>query len=216
MADFFRWQQSLALQNRASRIRNIIPTVVEQTARGERSYDIYSRLLKNRIVFLGDEVTDHLSNLVIAQLLFLEQEDPDKDIDLYINSPGGSVSAGLAIYDCMQLVKPDVSTICIGMAASAAALLLCGGAAGKRYALTYSRLLIHQPWIEGIGGQASDISIQAEEILRIRQATNEIIARHCGKDVAEVARDTERDHYLDSQEAVEYGLIDKIITRESR
>jgi len=190
--------------------------VVEQTARGERSYDIYSRLLKNRIVFLGDDVSDHLCNLVIAQLLFLEQEDADKDIDLYINSPGGSISAGLAIYDCMQLIKPDVSTICIGMAASAAALLLAAGAAGKRFALPYSRIMIHQPWIQGIGGQATDIDIHAKEILHIRQATNEILAHHTGQDLERIQRDTERDYYMDAEQAVEYGILDKVITRESR
>jgi ATP-dependent Clp protease protease subunit len=190
--------------------------VVEQTARGERSYDIYSRLLKNRIVFLGDDVSDHLCNLVIAQLLFLEQEDADKDIDLYINSPGGSISAGLAIYDCMQLIKPDVSTICIGMAASAAALLLAAGAAGKRFALPYSRIMIHQPWIQGIGGQATDIDIHAREILHIRQATNEILARHTGQDLERIQRDTERDYYMDAEQAVGYGILDKVITRESR
>lgn len=194
----------------------IIPTVVEQSARGERSYDIYSRLLKNRIIFLGEEVSDRLSNLVIAQLLFLEQDDPDKDIDLYINSPGGSVSAGLAIYDCMQLVKPDVSTICIGMAASAAAVLLAGGAAGKRFSLPFSRVLIHQPWIEEIGGQASDIDIEAKEILRIRRDTNMILAKHTGKSFEEIAGDTERDFYMDAAQAVDYGIIDRIITKDSR
>lgn len=194
----------------------IIPTVVEQSARGERSYDIYSRLLKNRIIFLGEEVSDRLSNLVIAQLLFLEQDDPDKDIDLYINSPGGSVSAGLAIYDCMQLVKPDVSTICIGMAASAAAVLLAGGAAGKRFSLPFSRVLIHQPWIEEIGGQASDIDIEAKEILRIRHDTNMILAKHTGKSFEEIAGDTERDFYMDAAQAVDYGIIDRIITKDSR
>ncbi len=201
---------------RIARAQHLVPMVVEQTARGERSYDIYSRLLKNRIVFLGDDVTDHLCNLVIAQLLFLEQEDADKDIDLYINSPGGSISAGLAIYDCMQLIKPDVSTICIGMAASAAALLLAAGAPGKRFALPYSRIMIHQPWIHGIGGQATDIDIHAKEILRIREATNEILARHTGQDLERIERDTERDYYMDAEQAVEYGILDKVITRESR
>ena len=201
---------------RIARAQHLVPMVVEQTARGERSYDIYSRLLKNRIVFLGDDVSDHLCNLVIAQLLFLEQEDADKDIDLYINSPGGSISAGLAIYDCMQLIKPDVSTICIGMAASAAALLLAAGAAGKRFALPYSRIMIHQPWIQGIGGQATDIDIHAREILHIRQATNEILARHPGQDLERIQRDTERDYYMDAEQAVGYGLLDKVITRESR
>jgi ATP-dependent Clp protease protease subunit len=201
---------------RIARAQHLVPMVVEQTARGERSYDIYSRLLKNRIVFLGDDVSDHLCNLVIAQLLFLEQEDADKDIDLYINSPGGSISAGLAIYDCMQLIKPDVSTICIGMAASAAALLLAAGAAGKRFALPYSRIMIHQPWIQGIGGQATDIDIHAREILHIRQATNEILARHTGQDLERIQRDTERDYYMDAEQAVGYGILDKVITRESR
>lgn len=195
---------------------SIVPIVIDQTSRGERSYDIYSRLLKNRIVFLGDEVSDALSNLVIAQLLYLEQEDPDKDIDLYINSPGGSVSAGLAIYDCMQLIKPDVSTICLGMAASAAALLLCGGAAGKRYALPYSRIMIHQPWMGGVSGQATDIDIQAKEILKIREDTNRILAKHSGQTYEQICLDTERDNYMSAEEAIKYGLIDKVITREER
>lgn len=201
-----------------SNIRNqhLIPIVVEQTARGERSYDIYSRLLKNRIVFLGDEIEDNLANLVIAQLLFLEQEDPDKDIDLYINSPGGSVTAGMAIYDCMQLVKPDVSTICVGMAASAAALLLCAGAKGKRFSLPYSRILIHQPWIKGIGGQATDVDIHAREILKTKETLNNIIANHTGQPLEKVKQDTERDYYMSASEAVEYGLIDKIITKDAR
>ncbi|MGI5843000.1 MAG: ATP-dependent Clp endopeptidase proteolytic subunit ClpP [Candidatus Xenobium sp.] len=202
--------------HKIARAQHLVPMVVEQTARGERSYDIYSRLLKNRIVFLGDDVSDRLCNLVIAQLLFLEQEDADKDIDLYINSPGGSISAGLAIYDCMQLIKPDVSTICIGMAASAAALLLAAGAAGKRFALPYSRIMIHQPWVQGVGGQATDIDIHAREILRIRQATNEILARHTGQDLERIQQDTERDYYMDAEEAVGYGILDKVITRESR
>mgnify|MGYP004535578645 FL=1 len=197
-------------------LNSLIPMVIEQTARGERSYDIYSRLLKNRILFLGSEVSDATSNLIIAQLLFLEQEDPDKDIDVYINSPGGSVTAGLAIYDCMQLIKPDVSTICIGMAASAAAVILAGGAKGKRYSLPYSRIMIHQPWIQGIGGQATDIDIHAREILRLREDTNGILARHTGKTLEEVDRDTERDHYMSAEEAMAYGLIDKVITKEAR
>lgn len=197
-------------------LNSLIPMVIEQTARGERSYDIYSRLLKNRILFLGSEVSDATSNLIIAQLLFLEQEDPDKDIDVYINSPGGSVTAGLAIYDCMQLIKPDVSTICIGMAASAAAVILAGGAKGKRYSLPYSRIMIHQPWIQGIGGQATDIDIHAREILRLREDTNGILARHTGKTLEEVARDTERDNYMSAEEAMAYGLIDKVITKEAR
>lgn len=202
--------------NNSDMLNSLIPMVIEQTARGERSYDIYSRLLKNRILFLGSEVSDATSNLIIAQLLFLEQEDPDKDIDVYINSPGGSVTAGLAIYDCMQLIKPDVSTICIGMAASAAAVILAGGAKGKRYSLPYSRIMIHQPWIQGIGGQATDIDIHAREILRLREDTNGILARHTGKTLEEVTRDTERDHYMSAEEAMAYGLIDKVITKEAR
>ncbi len=202
--------------NNSDMLNSLIPMVIEQTARGERSYDIYSRLLKNRILFLGSEVSDATSNLIIAQLLFLEQEDPDKDIDVYINSPGGSVTAGLAIYDCMQLIKPDVSTICIGMAASAAAVILAGGAKGKRYSLPYSRIMIHQPWIQGIGGQATDIDIHAREILRLREDTNGILARHTGKTLEEVARDTERDNYMSAEEAMAYGLIDKVITKDAR
>jgi ATP-dependent Clp protease protease subunit len=201
----------------ASMIQNtLIPYVVEQTARGERSYDIYSRLLKNRIIFIGDAIDDHIANLVIAQLLFLEQEDPDKDIDVYINSPGGSVTSGLAMYDCMQLVKPDVSCICMGMAASAAAVLLAGGAKGKRYALPYSRIMIHQPWIGQIGGQATDIDIHARQILKTRETLNRILADHTGQPLERVQRDTERDYYMSAAEAVEYGLIDQVITRDSR
>lgn len=190
--------------------------VVEQTARGERAYDIYSRLLKNRIIFVGDPIEDSVANLVIAQLLYLEQEDPDKDIDLYINSPGGSVTAGLAMYDCMQLVKPDVSCICMGMAASAAAVLLAGGAAGKRYALPYSRIMIHQPWIRGIGGQATDIDIHAKQILKTRKTLNEILAKHCNQPLEKVELDTERDYYMSGEEAKAYGIIDQVITSESR
>ncbi len=194
----------------------IIPTVVEQTARGERAYDIYSRLLKNRIIFVGDAIEDSVANLVIAQLLFLEQEDPDKDIDLYINSPGGSVTAGLAMYDCMQLVKPDVSCICMGMAASAAAVLLAGGADGKRFALPYSRIMIHQPWIGSIGGQATDIDIHAKQILKTRETLNKILADRCNQDLEKVERDTERDYYMSAEEAKAYGIIDQVITSESR
>lgn len=201
---------------RIERAHRLVPMVVEQTARGERSYDIYSRLLKNRIIFVGTPIYDVIASLVIAQLLFLEQEDPDKDIDVYINSPGGSTTSGLAIYDCMQLVKPDVSTICMGLAASASALLLAGGAAGKRFALPYARVLIHQPWIRGIGGQATDVDIHAREILRTRQVMNELLSKHTGKDIEEIQRDTERDYYLTAEEAQEYGIIDKVITKESR
>lgn len=194
----------------------MVPIVIEQTSRGERAYDIYSRLLKNRIIFVGQRITDSVANLVVAQLLYLEQEDPDRDIDIYINSPGGSVSAGLAMYDCMQLVKPDVSTICMGLAASAAAFLLAGGTKGKRYSLPYSRVMIHQPWIKQVGGQATDIAIHAKEILHTRHTINEILAEHCGQPLERVARDTERDYYMTSDEAIEYGIIDKIITREAR
>jgi ATP-dependent Clp protease protease subunit len=196
--------------------QHLVPMVVEQTARGERAYDIYSRLLKNRIIFLGMPIDDGVANLVIAQLLFLEQEDPDKDIDLYINSPGGSVTAGLAMYDCMQLVKPDVSTICMGMAASAAALLLAGGAAGKRYALPHSRIMIHQPWIRGIGGQATDIEIHARQIIQTRALLDQILADHSGQPLERVKKDTERDNFMSSEEAKTYGLIDKVISKESR
>ena len=194
----------------------LIPIVVEQTARGERSYDIYSRLLKNRIIFVGDPIEDSVANLVIAQLLFLEQDDPDKDIDIYINSPGGSVTAGLAMYDCMQLVKPDVSCICMGMAASAAAVLLSGGAKGKRYALPYSRIMIHQPWIGQIGGQATDIDIHAKQILKTRDTLNRILADHYGQTLEKIEQDTERDYYMSAEEAKAYGIIDEVITSESR
>jgi len=190
--------------------------VVEQTARGERAYDIYSRLLKNRIIFVGDAIDDNVANLVIAQLLYLEQEDPDKDVDMYINSPGGSTTAGLAIYDTMQLVKPDISTICMGMAASAAALLLSGGSKGKRFALPYSRILIHQPWTKGIGGQAVDVDIHAKEILHTRKVLNDILVKHTGQTLDQIEKDTDRDYYMSAEEAQEYGLIDKIISRESR
>ncbi|NDD27427.1 MAG: ATP-dependent Clp endopeptidase proteolytic subunit ClpP [Proteobacteria bacterium] len=204
------------MEDRIARAQHLVPMVVEQTARGERSYDIYSRLLKSRIIFLGDAVDDTVANLIIAQLLFLEQEDPDKDIDIYINSPGGSVSAGLAIYDCMQLVKPEVSTVCMGLAASAAALLLAGGAAGKRYALPFSRILIHQPWIKSIGGQATDVDIQAREILHTRATLNGILVHHTGQPLERIQQDTERDYYMSAEEAKAYGLIDKVISKESR
>jgi len=195
---------------------HLVPMVVEQTPRGERSYDIYSRLLKERIIFIGSPIDDVVANLVIAQLLFLEKDDADKDIDIYINSPGGSTTAGLAIYDCMQLVKPDVSTICMGLAASAAAILLAAGAAGKRYALPYSRILIHQPWIRGLGGQATDIDIHAQEIMRTRRIMNEILAHHTGKPIEKIKHDTDRDYYMSPDEAMEYGIIDKIIRKNSR
>mgnify|MGYP002616354787 FL=1 len=190
---------------------NYVPIVVEQSNRGERSYDIYSRLLKDRIVFVTGEIDDTMANLVIAQLLFLESEDPDKDIHLYINSPGGSVSAGLAIYDTMQYIKPDVSTICMGMAASMASVLLAAGAPGKRFALPYSRVMIHQP-LGGVQGQASEIEITAREILRLRDEMNGILASHTGQTKEKIAQDTDRDNYMSSQEAKEYGLIDEVIT----
>ncbi len=190
---------------------NLVPMVVEQTSRGERSFDIYSRLLKERVVFLVGGVDDNVANLIVAQLLFLESENPDKDINLYINSPGGSVTAGLAIYDTMQFLKPDVSTMCIGQAASMGALLLAAGAAGKRYSLPHSRVMIHQPWAGGISGQATDIEIHAREILTMRERLNEILSRHTGKPVDEIARDTERDRFLSAEDAKSYGLIDDVL-----
>ncbi len=188
----------------------LIPMVIEQSARGERSFDIYSRLLRDRIVFLGHEIDDDFANLVIAQLLFLEAEDPEKDISLYINSPGGSVTAGLAVYDTMQYVRPDVSTICLGQAASMAAWLLAAGARGKRMALPNARVMIHQP-IGGVRGQASDIDIHAREILKLRERMNEILAAHTGKTIPEIARDTERDYHLSGAEALTYGLVDRVV-----
>ena len=193
---------------------SLVPYVVEQTNRGERSYDIFSRLLNDRIVFLGEEVNDTTASLVVAQLLYLEAQDPDKDIQMYINSPGGSVTAGMAIYDTMQYIKPDVSTICIGMAASMASVLLAAGTKGKRFALPYSRVMIHQP-LGGAQGQASDIAIHAKEILRIREEMNAILAKHTGKTAAQIKEDTERDHFLTSKEAVEYGLIDEVLDRNT-
>ncbi len=190
----------------------LVPYVIEQTSRGERSYDIYSRLLKDRIIFLADEVNDTTASVIVAQLLFLAAEDPDKDIHFYINSPGGSISAGMAIYDTMQYIKPDVSTICVGMAASMGAFLLAGGEKGKRYALPNSEIMIHQP-LGGARGQASDIQIHAEHILKTKKKMNEILAENTGKPVEQVAKDTDRDNFLSAQEAMEYGLIDKIVTR---
>lgn len=189
----------------------LVPMVVEQSARGERAYDIYSRLLKERVIFLIGPVEDHMANLVVAQLLFLESENPDKDIHLYINSPGGVVTAGLAIYDTMQFVKPEVSTMCIGQAASMGALLLAGGAAGKRYCLPHSRVMIHQP-LGGFQGQASDIDIHAREILAVRERLNNILAKHTGQSIETVQKDTDRDNFLSAQDAVEYGLIDQVLS----
>lgn len=194
-------------------IRNasgLVPMVIEQTSRGERSYDIYSRLLKERIIFLLGEVEDHMANLVVAQLLFLESENPEKDISLYINSPGGVVTAGLAIYDTIQFIKPDVSTLCIGQAASAAALLLCAGADGKRFCLPNSRVMIHQP-LGGYRGQATDIEIHARETLAVRERLNSIMAKHTKKTPDQIMRDTERDNFMSASQAVEYGLIDKVL-----
>lgn len=191
---------------------SFVPIVVEQSNRGERAYDIYSRLLKDRIVFLGGPINDTVANLIIAQLLFLEAEDPDKDIYLYINSPGGVVTAGMAIYDTMQYIKPDVSTICLGSAASMGALLLTAGAKGKRYALPYSRIMIHQP-LGGAQGQATDIEIHAREILRLREITNDLLVRHTGQPLEKIQRDTERDFFMSSQAAKEYGLIDAMLER---
>ncbi|MGR8998541.1 MAG: ATP-dependent Clp endopeptidase proteolytic subunit ClpP [Gammaproteobacteria bacterium] len=189
----------------------LVPIVIEQTARGERSFDIYSRLLKERVIFLVGQVEDYMANLVVAQLLFLESENPDKDIHLYINSPGGSVTAGMSIYDTMQFIKPDVSTLCIGQAASMGALLLTGGAAGKRYCLPHSRMMIHQP-LGGFQGQASDFDIHAREILNIREKLNKILAFHTGQPLEKVQQDTDRDNFLSSDDAASYGLIDKVLS----
>ncbi|HEV8188507.1 MAG TPA: ATP-dependent Clp endopeptidase proteolytic subunit ClpP [Pyrinomonadaceae bacterium] len=188
----------------------LIPMVVEQTSRGERAFDIYSRLLKDNIIFLGTPIDDQIANLIVAQLLFLEAEDPEKDINLYINSPGGSVTAGLAIYDTMQFIRPDVTTICVGMCASMGALLLTAGAKGKRFALPNSRILIHQP-SGGMQGQATDVRIHAEELIRIRELTSQILAKHTGQDMETIERDVERDRYLSAVQAKEYGLIDEVI-----
>lgn len=194
---------------------NLVPIVVEQTARGERSYDIYSRLLKERVVFVVGGIDDYVANVVAAQLLFLESENPEKDISLYINSPGGVVTAGMAIYDTMQFIKPDISTICLGQAASAAAVLLAGGAKGKRYCLPHSRIMIHQPH-GGAQGQATDIEIQAREILYLRQKLNEIMVRHTGQTLERIQLDTERDRFMSGEEAVKYGLIDTVLDKRGR
>lgn len=192
---------------------NLVPMVIEQTPRGERSYDIYSRLLKERVIFIVGQIEDHMANLVVAQLLFLESENPDKDISVYINSPGGSVTAGLAIYDTMQFIKPDISTLCIGQAASMGAVLLAAGAKGKRFSLPHSRVMIHQP-LGGYQGQASDIEIHAKEILKIREQLNQLLADHTGQTIDTIDKDTERDNFMASDEAVKYGLIDEVL--ESR
>jgi ATP-dependent Clp protease, protease subunit len=191
---------------------NLVPMVVEQTARGERAYDIYSRLLKERVIFVVGPIEDHMANLVVAQLLYLESENPDKDIHLYINSPGGVVTAGMSIYDTMQFVKPDVSTICVGQAASMGAILLAGGAKGKRFCLPHSRIMIHQP-LGGFQGQASDIDIHAREVLKIRDRLNEILATHTGQPKEKVAQDTDRDFFMGGEESVAYGLVDRMLSR---
>jgi ATP-dependent Clp protease protease subunit len=195
-----------------TRALNLVPIVVEQTARGERSYDIYSRLLKERVVFVVGPVEDYMANLIVAQLLFLESENPDKDIALYINSPGGSVSAGLSIYDTMQFVKPDISTICVGQAASMGAVLLAGGAKGKRFCLPHSRMMIHQP-LAGFQGQASDIDIHAREVLQTRERLNRILSNHTGQTIEKIATDTDRDNFMGGAQAVTYGLIDRVLER---
>lgn len=196
--------------NLATVTSNLVPMVVEQTARGERAFDIYSRLLKDRVIFLGGPIDDYVANLVVAQLLFLESENPDKDISIYINSPGGVVTAGLAIYDTMQFIKPDVSTMCMGQAASMGALLLAGGCAGKRFCLPNARVMIHQP-LGGVQGQASDIAIHAEETLKIRARLNEILARHTGQPVDIISKDTDRDNFMSAERAHQYGIVDKIL-----
>ena len=200
------------MSSNQTRALNLVPMVVEQTSRGERAYDIYSRLLKERVVFLVGPVDDHVANVIVAQLLFLEAENPEKDINLYINSPGGIVTAGLAIYDTMQFIKPDVSTICVGQAASMGALLLAAGAKGKRYALPNSRIMIHQP-LGGFQGQATDIEIHAREILSLKQRLNEILSRHTGQSLDTIADDTERDNFKDASAARDYGLVDEVLER---
>jgi ATP-dependent Clp protease protease subunit len=197
-------------------VGHLVPMVVEQSARGERAFDIYSRLLKERIVFVGGPIDDQLANLVIAQLLFLEREDADRDIDMYINSPGGSVTAGLAIFDTMQLIKPDVATICAGMAASMASILVTGGAVGKRYALPYAKILIHQPWVSQVGGQATDIEIHARDLIATRRMLAGIYEQTTKKPVEQILKDIERDYYMTAQEAVEYGIVDHVFNKEMR
>ncbi|MBX5475658.1 MAG: ATP-dependent Clp endopeptidase proteolytic subunit ClpP [Clostridia bacterium] len=197
------------VRERIARAQHLVPIVVEQTSRGERAYDIYSRLLKDRIVFIGTPIDDTVANIVVAQLLFLETEDPERDVSVYINSPGGAIDAGLAIYDTMQYIKPDVSTICVGMAASMAAVLLAGGTKGKRYALPNSRIMIHQPW-GGFQGQATDIKIAAEEILKLRERLNRILSQHTGQPLERVEKDTDRDFWMSAEQAKEYGIIDDV------
>ena len=193
----------------------LIPMVVEQTNRGERAYDIYSRLLKDSIIFIGTPIDDNVANLAVAQMLFLEAEDPDRDILLYINSPGGSVTAGMAIYDTMQFIKPDVQTYCIGQAASIAAVLLAAGAKGKRFSLPNARILIHQPWVQSLGGQTTDIDIHAKELLRTRERLNEMLAAHCGQPIERIRTDTERDYIMTAEQGKEYGIIDDVIRKRT-
>ena len=202
------------MHNSDTQALNLVPMVVEQTPRGERAYDIYSRLLKERVIFLVGPVEDHVANLIVAQLLFLESENPDKDIHFYVNSPGGPVSAGLAVYDTMQFIKPDVSTMCVGQAASMGALLLAGGAAGKRFCLPHSRVMIHQP-LGGYQGQATDIDIHAKEILKARERLNQILVTHTGQSIDKIQQDTERDKFMSSEEAKDYGLVDAVLSTRS-
>jgi len=199
----------------SDRHAQLVPMVVEQTNRGERAYDIFSRLLKDSIIFIGTPIDDGVANLAIAQMLFLEAEDPERDIILYLNSPGGSITAGLAIYDTMQFIKPDVATYCIGQAASIAAVLLAAGTKGKRFSLPNSRILIHQPWMSGLGGQASDIDIHAKEILRMREMLNEIMAKHTGQSISRIQDDTDRDYIMSADQGKEYGIIDDVLTRRA-
>ncbi len=212
MRDYGNWLSSMTAPSMAAPQNALVPMVVEQSGRGERAYDIYSRLLKERVVFLVGPIDDVTANLVVAQLLFLESENPDKDISLYINSPGGSISAGMSIYDTMQFIKPDVSTLCIGMAASMGAFLLASGQKDKRYCLPNSRVMIHQPLIGGLQGQASDIEIHAKELLRTKAKMNELLARHTGQPVERIERDTDRDNFLSADEAREYGLVDQVLS----
>jgi ATP-dependent Clp protease protease subunit len=208
-----QWFEKQSETNQEPRAQ-LVPMVVEQTARGERSYDIYSRLLKERVIFIVGPIEDHMANLVVAQLLFLESENPEKDISLYINSPGGSVTAGLAIYDTMQFIKPDISTLCVGQAASMGAVLLAGGSKGKRYCLPHSRLMIHQP-LGGFQGQATDIDIHAREILKIREQLNQLLANHTGQSIEKIDQDTDRDNFMGGEAAVAYGLIDEVLNQRS-
>ena len=209
-----QWFEQQSVAGLQAESLNLVPMVVEQTSRGERSYDIYSRLLKERVIFIVGPIEDHMANLIVAQLLFLESENPEKDISLYINSPGGSVTAGLAIYDTMQFIKPDISTLCVGQAASMGAVLLAGGSKGKRYALPHSRVMIHQP-LGGYQGQATDIDIHAREILKVREQLNQLLASHTGQTMEKIGQDTERDNFMGAETAKEYGLIDEVLSKRT-